>query len=108
MLGRAGREFPSSESVRVFRALTLNEAGRADEAISELLGIVVEHAEVTDLGRYADPHPRLWAKINVPVLPMMHRILTTSTRGGATARRNHQGSRTHSDAGDAALLPAGI
>ena len=54
VLGRAGREFPSSESVRVFRALTLNDAGRADEAIGELLGIVAEHAEVTDLGRYAD------------------------------------------------------
>ena len=54
VLGRAGREFPSSESVRVFRALTLNDAGRAAEAIGELLGIVAEHAEVTDLGRYAD------------------------------------------------------
>jgi tetratricopeptide (TPR) repeat protein len=53
VLNRAGREFPGSESVRVFRALTLNDAGRADEAVGELLGIVAQHGEVTDLGRYA-------------------------------------------------------
>lgn len=53
VLDRAGREFPDSESVRIFRALTLNDAGRADEAVGELLGIVAEHGEVTDLGRYA-------------------------------------------------------
>lgn len=53
VLERATREFPASESVRVFRALTLNDAGRADEAVGELLRIVAEHGEVTDLGRYA-------------------------------------------------------
>ena len=53
VLDRARREFPESEAVRVFRALSLHEAGRADEAVGELLEIVVEHAEVTDLGRYA-------------------------------------------------------
>jgi tetratricopeptide (TPR) repeat protein len=53
VLDRARREFPDSESVRVFRALTLNDARRADEAVGELLGIVAEHGEVTDLGRYA-------------------------------------------------------
>ncbi len=53
MLERARREFPDSDSVRVFRALTLNEAQRPDEAVAELLTVVTEHAEVTDLGRWA-------------------------------------------------------
>lgn len=53
VLDRAARQFPTSESVRVFRALTLNEVGRHDEAVAELLTIVTNHAEVTDLGRYA-------------------------------------------------------
>jgi tetratricopeptide (TPR) repeat protein len=53
VLQRARAEFPESESVRVFQALTLNELGRADEAVGLLLGIVAQHGEVTDLGRYA-------------------------------------------------------
>lgn len=52
-LDQAETTFPRSESVAVFRALTLNELGRADEAIGLLLGIVARHGEVTDLGRYA-------------------------------------------------------
>lgn len=53
VLARARAEFPESESVRVFQALTLNELGRADEAVGLLLGIVAQHGNVTDLGRYA-------------------------------------------------------
>jgi tetratricopeptide (TPR) repeat protein len=53
VLERARAQFPESESVRVFQALTLNELGRADEAVGLLLGIAAEHGEVTDLGRYA-------------------------------------------------------
>jgi hypothetical protein len=53
VLERARAEFPESESVRVFHALTLNDLGRADEAVGLLLGIVARHGEVTDLGRYA-------------------------------------------------------
>lgn len=53
VLDRARAEFPGSESVRVFRALTLQDLGRGDEALAELLTIVTDHAEVTDLGRYA-------------------------------------------------------
>lgn len=53
VLERARAEFPDSESVRVFQALSLNDAGRADEAVGLLLGIVAQHGEVTDLGRYA-------------------------------------------------------
>ncbi|HEX5205102.1 MAG TPA: tetratricopeptide repeat protein, partial [Actinoplanes sp.] len=53
VLDRARREFPDSDSVRVFRALTLNDAGRPDEAVAELLTVVTGHPEVTDLGRWA-------------------------------------------------------
>ncbi|MFE3907267.1 hypothetical protein ACFXPY_45395 [Streptomyces sp. NPDC059153] len=53
MLDRARREFPNSDSVRVFRAMTLNDAQRPDEAVAELLTVVTGHAEVTDLGRWA-------------------------------------------------------
>lgn len=53
VLTRARAQFPESESVRVFLALTLNERGRADEAVGLLLGVIAEHGGVTDLGRYA-------------------------------------------------------
>ena len=53
VLDRARREFPDSDAVRVFRALTLNDAGRADASVGELLAIITRHADVTDLGRYA-------------------------------------------------------
>jgi len=52
-LDLARREFPDSEAVRVFSALTLLEAGEADAAVAELLTVVTEHAEVTDLGRWS-------------------------------------------------------
>jgi tetratricopeptide (TPR) repeat protein len=54
VLDRARTQFPDSDSVRVFRALTLNEAKRSDEAVAELLTVVTGHAEVTDLGRWAE------------------------------------------------------
>ncbi|MFE6767066.1 tetratricopeptide repeat protein [Streptomyces sp. NPDC057689] len=53
VLDRARREFPDSDSERVFRALTLNDAQRSDEAVAELLTVVTVHAEATDLGRWA-------------------------------------------------------
>jgi len=53
VLDLARREFPDSEAVRVFSALTLLEAGEADAAVAELLTVVTEHAEVTDLGRWS-------------------------------------------------------
>jgi tetratricopeptide (TPR) repeat protein len=53
VLDQARTEFPNSESVRVFQALTLNELGLADEAVGLLLDVVAEHGDVTDLGRYA-------------------------------------------------------
>ena len=54
VLDRARAEFPDSDAVRVFRALTLNDAGRGDEATGELLTVITAHPEVTDLGRWAD------------------------------------------------------
>src|SRR4051812_42744259 len=53
VLERARADFPESDSVRVFLALTLNEAGRGDPAMAELLKVVVGHGEHTDLGRWA-------------------------------------------------------
>ena len=54
VLDRARAEFPGSDAVRVFRALTLNDAGRGDEATGELLTVITAHPEVTDLGRWAE------------------------------------------------------
>lgn len=54
VLDRARAEFPGSDAVRVFRALTLNDAGLGDEATGELLTVITAHPEVTDLGRWTD------------------------------------------------------
>jgi len=53
-LDRAKKQWPESDAVRVFRALTLNDAGRSDEAVAELMTVITAHAEVTDLGRWAE------------------------------------------------------
>jgi tetratricopeptide (TPR) repeat protein len=53
VLLRARREFPDSDSVRVFLALTHNDAGHPDAAVAELLTVITNHADSTDLGRYA-------------------------------------------------------
>lgn len=53
-LDRARTQWPESDAVRVFRALTLNDAGRSDEAVAELMTVITAHAEVTDLGRWAE------------------------------------------------------
>jgi tetratricopeptide (TPR) repeat protein len=52
-LDRARAEFPASDSVRVFRGLTLLDANRADEAAAELLTVILDHGDATDLGRWA-------------------------------------------------------
>jgi tetratricopeptide (TPR) repeat protein len=54
VLDDAQAEFPNSESVHVFRALTLLDSGRGDQAASELLGALLDHADETDLGRWAE------------------------------------------------------
>jgi len=53
VLERARTEFPDSDAVRVFLALTLAEAGRSDAATAQLLTVITDHADATDLGRYA-------------------------------------------------------
>ncbi|MCM3656932.1 tetratricopeptide repeat protein [Agromyces mediolanus] len=53
VLDRARREFPASDSVRVFSALTRLEAADADGAVAELLEVITAHPEVTDLGRWS-------------------------------------------------------
>lgn len=53
VLLRARRDYPASDAVRIFLALTLNDAGEHDAAVGELLGTITSHPEVTDLGRYA-------------------------------------------------------
>jgi tetratricopeptide (TPR) repeat protein len=53
-LDQARGEWPESDAVRVFRALTLNDAGRGDEAVAELMTVITTHADVTDLGRWAE------------------------------------------------------
>jgi len=53
VLEGARARFPQSDSVRVFLALTLAEAGRTDAAVAQLLAVITAHPEVTDLGRYA-------------------------------------------------------
>jgi tetratricopeptide (TPR) repeat protein len=54
VLNQGRRAFPDSDAVRVFLALTLNEAGRSDAATAELLSVITSHSEVTDLGHWAD------------------------------------------------------
>jgi len=54
VLDQARQGWPESDAVRVFRALTLNDAGRGDEAVAELLTVITSHGEVTDLGRWAE------------------------------------------------------
>jgi tetratricopeptide (TPR) repeat protein len=53
VLERARREFPDSDAVRIFLALTLNEAGHGDAAVAHLLTVITEHGETTDIGHWA-------------------------------------------------------
>ena len=53
VLEGARARFPQSDSVRVFLALTLAEAGRTEAAVAQLLTVITDHPEATDLGRYA-------------------------------------------------------
>ncbi|MBM7502904.1 tetratricopeptide repeat protein [Agromyces aurantiacus] len=54
VLDRARAEFPGSDAVRVFSGLTYLDAGESDAAFAELLTVVTDHAEATDLGRWAE------------------------------------------------------
>ncbi|MFE5670344.1 tetratricopeptide repeat protein [Agromyces sp. NPDC056523] len=54
VLEHARRAFPDSDAVRVFSALTFLDAGASDAAVAELLTVVTDHSQVTDLGRWAE------------------------------------------------------
>jgi tetratricopeptide (TPR) repeat protein len=51
-LSRARREFPGSDSVRMFLALTLVSAGRGNEAVAELINLALDRLDGEDAQRY--------------------------------------------------------
>lgn len=51
-LQRADRQFPGHDSVKVFLALALTSAGRADEAVAELITVVLDRVDSVDLRHY--------------------------------------------------------
>jgi len=52
VLDRALEQFPESESVRVWHALSLHAAGRSDAAVAELMELAADHIRTPDLLRY--------------------------------------------------------
>lgn len=51
-LRRAREEFPESDSVRLFYALSLHAAGRSDAAVAELLMLSADRLRTPDVTRY--------------------------------------------------------
>ncbi|RFA11140.1 hypothetical protein B7R54_06950 [Subtercola boreus] len=51
-LERARREFPDSDSVRLFHALSLHAASRSDAAVAELLRLAADRIATPDVERY--------------------------------------------------------
>ncbi|TDO50561.1 tetratricopeptide repeat protein [Kribbella sp. VKM Ac-2527] len=49
---KACQEFPESDSLRVFKALTLHAAGRKDKALATLLLVIADRVDTPDLRRY--------------------------------------------------------
>jgi tetratricopeptide (TPR) repeat protein len=49
---RACQEFPESDALRVFKALTLNAAGRKDKALATLLLVIADRVDAPELKRY--------------------------------------------------------
>ncbi|WP_309234529.1 tetratricopeptide repeat protein [Nocardia sp. XZ_19_385] len=52
VLQQACAEFPDSESLRVFVALTLHASGRSDQAMATLLRLVVDRLDTPEIKRY--------------------------------------------------------
>lgn len=52
MLDEGLKRFPGSESLTIFRALTLHEDGRADAAIAELLVLLADRLRTDEVLRY--------------------------------------------------------
>lgn len=53
VLRRARREFPDSDAVRLFLALSLHAAGRSDRAVADLLELAADRITASDVQRYA-------------------------------------------------------
>jgi tetratricopeptide (TPR) repeat protein len=51
-LGRAEEQFPESDSVRLFHALSLHAAGRSDAAVAELLVLAADRILTPEVARY--------------------------------------------------------
>ena len=49
---RARAEFPGSDSVRLFQALSLHAAGRSDAAVGELLALAADRITTPEVQRY--------------------------------------------------------
>jgi tetratricopeptide (TPR) repeat protein len=49
---KACQEFPESDSLRVFKALTLNAAGRKDKALASLLLVIADRVDTAEIKRY--------------------------------------------------------
>jgi tetratricopeptide (TPR) repeat protein len=52
VLDRARAEFPDSESVQVWHALSLHAAGRSDAAVAELMEVAADRIRTPELMRY--------------------------------------------------------
>jgi hypothetical protein len=48
----ACKEFPESDSLRVFKALSLHAAGRKDKALATLMLLVADRLETAEIKRY--------------------------------------------------------
>jgi len=52
MFKKACAEFPESDSLRVFKALTLHAADRKDQALATLLLVIADRVETPEIKRY--------------------------------------------------------
>ena len=52
VFAEARQEFPASESLRVFEALTLHAAGRPDASLARMLELVADRLRTPDILRY--------------------------------------------------------
>ena len=52
LLEEARTQFPASDAVRTFLALSLHAAGRSDAAVAELLTLVADRLDGADISRY--------------------------------------------------------
>ena len=52
MFARARAEFPASDSIRLFQALSLHAAGRSDAAVGELLAFAADRIATPEVQRY--------------------------------------------------------